>query len=165
MSAIADFRLIETSKLNDLRDNSEIKVQKKLFSKRTIDNYWDYLNANSKKLPDLSYSGYIFGNLLVFLEERKGVDLLKSEHDEIANAISHNRQTSIFILTFHHKQNYLVQLSADKYTVDELIAFNKDFSEDDDPELANAEIEGIKALRNSLELLTDDQYVVLLNVG
>jgi len=35
----------------------------------------------------------------------------------------------------------------------------------DDPELAQACIAGIKALRDSLELLTDDKSVVLLSIG
>jgi hypothetical protein len=165
MSAIADFRLIETSKLNDLRDNAEIKIEKKLFSKKIIDNYWDYLDANSKKLKNFEWSGYIFANLLIFLEEKKGIDLLKGKDDDIANVIVERRQNSTFIFTFDHKQKYATGLSPDKFTLDELIEFNKDFSEEDDPELAKAEIEGIKSLKENLELLTDDSHVVILSVG
>jgi hypothetical protein len=165
MSAVADFRLIETSKLNDLRDNAEIKIEKKLFSEKTIDNYWDYINANSKKLKDFDWSGYVFTNLLIFLEEKKGIDLLKGKHDDIANSLVDKRQNSTFILTFYHKQKYLADLSPDKYTIEELIEFNKDFSEEDDPELAKAEIEGIRALGDNLNLLTDDNQVILLSVG
>jgi hypothetical protein len=165
MSAIADFRLIETSRLNDLRDNAEIKVEKKLFSKKVIDNYLDYLNANSKKLKDFDWSGYIFADLLIFLEEKKGIDLLKGKYDDIANQIAERRQNSTFILTFDHNQKYLSELSPDKFTVDELIEFNKDFSEQDDPELARAEIEGIKSLKENLELIADDSHVVILSVG
>lgn len=165
MSAIADFRLVETSKLNELRDNAEIKIEKKLFSKKTIDNYWEYLNSNSKKLKDFGYSGYIFANLLIFLAENKGIDLLKSEYDDIANSIVERRQNSTIILTYNQRQAYLDKLDADKFSADELIAFNKDFSEDDDPELAKAEIEGIRALRDSLNQLTGNNQVVLLSVG
>jgi hypothetical protein len=165
MSAIADFRLIDASKLNELRDNAEVKIEKKLFSKKTIDTYWDYLNANSKKLKDFGYSGYIFADLLIFLVENKGIDLLKSKYDDIANSIVERRQNSTIILTYDHRQSYLDKLIADKFSTDELIAFNKDFSENDDPELAKAEIEGIKALRDSLDQLTGDNQVVLLSVG
>jgi hypothetical protein len=139
MSAIADFRLIETSKLNELRDNAEIKVEKKLFSKKTIDNYWDYLNSNSKKLKDFGYSGYIFADLLIFLAESKGIDLLKSKYDDIANSIAERRQNSTIILTYDQRHAYLDKLNAEKFSTDELIAFNRDFSENDDPELAKAE--------------------------
>ena len=165
MSAIADFRLIETTKLNELRNNAEIKTQKNLLSKKTIDNYWDYLDSNSKKLKDFGYSGYIFANLLIYLAENKGIDLLKSMHDEIANSIAERRQNSTIILTYDQRKTYLNQLDADRFNLEELIAFNKDFSEDEDPELAKAEIEGIKALRDSLEQLQGDNHVVLLSVG
>ena len=165
MSAIADFRIIETSKLNQLRDNAEIKIEKKLFSKKTIDNYWDFLNANSKRLKDFDSSGYIFTNLLVFLEEKKGIDLMKSKHDDIADDIIKKRQNGTFILTYDHRQQYLDKLNPDNFTTNELIDFNKEFSEEDDPELAKAEIEGIKALRDSLELLNDDTKVILLSIG
>jgi hypothetical protein len=165
MSAIADFRLIDTSKLKELRDNAEVKIEKKLVSKNTIDTYWDYLNANSKKLKDFGYSGYIFADLLIFLVENKGIDLLKSKHDDITNSIVERRQNSTIILTYDHRQAYLDKLNANEFSVDELIAFNKDFSENDDPELARAEIEGIKALRESLDQLTGDNQVVLLSVG
>lgn len=164
MSAIADFRLIETSKLIELLDNAKIKIEKRLFSKKITDNYWDYLNANSKKLKSFGWSGYIFANLLIFLEEKKGIDLLKGKHDDIANSIVDKRQNSTIILTFDHKQKYLTGLSPDKYTIEELIEFNKDFSEEDDPELAKAEIEGIRTLQDSLSLLTDENQVILLSV-
>lgn len=165
MSAIADFRLLETSKLNELREKAEIKIEKKLFGKKTIDTYWDYLNANSKRLDDFRYSGYIFADLLIFLAENKGIDLLRGKYDDIANAIVERRQNSTIILTYDQRQAYLDKLDADKFTADELTAFNKDFSENGDPELAKAEIEGIKALRASLDQLTGDNQVVLLSVG
>jgi hypothetical protein len=165
MSAIADFRLIETSKLNALRDNAEIKIEKNFFSRKTTDNYWEYLNSNSKKLKDFGYSGYIFANLLIFLAENKGVDLLKSEYDDIANSIVEKRQNSTVILTYQQRQAYLDKLHPDKFNTEELIAFNKDFSDDDGPELAKAEIEGIRTLRDSLSQLTGEDQVVLLSVG
>lgn len=164
MSAIADFRLVQTSKLNELLDSAEIKIEKKLFSKKTIDNYWNYLDANSKKLGDFNWSGYIFANLLIFLEEKKGIDLLKGKYDDIANSIVEKRQNSTFIFTYEHKQAYANKLNADHFSVNELIEFNKEFSEESDPQLAEAEIEGIKALRSHLELLADDNQVILLSV-
>lgn len=100
MSVIADFRLIETSKLNDLLAHAEIKIEKGFLSQKVIDNYWNFLNANSKKLKDFNGSGYIFANLLVFLAEEKGIQLLKSEYDDIAEALVNKRGSSIFVLTF-----------------------------------------------------------------
>jgi hypothetical protein len=127
MSAIADFRLIETSKLNELRDNSEIKVEKKLFSEKTIDNYWDYLNSNSVKLNDFGYSGYVFADLLIFLAEYKGIDLLKSKYDDIADVIVERRQNTTIILTYDQRQAYLDELDANKFSTEELIALTRTF--------------------------------------
>jgi hypothetical protein len=165
MSAIAEFRIIETSKLKELLDNAEIRVEKKLFSKKKIDNYRGYLDLNSLKLKDFNYSGFIFADLLIFLAENKGIDLLKSKYDDIANSIVEKRQHSMIILTYDQQQAYLDRLDAENFSTDELIAFNKEFSEDEDPESAKVEIEGIKALRDSLAQLTGDDQVVLLSVG
>ncbi len=165
MSAIADFRLIDVGKLNELRNNAEIKVEQKIFEKKTIDPYWNYLDLNSRQLKDFEYSGYIFADLLVFLNENKGIDLLKGKYGDIANQISESRQNFTTILTYEHREAYLNKLNPDNFTVDELISFNKDFSEQEDPVLAEAELAGIKALRESLELLKDDNQIVLLSVG
>jgi hypothetical protein len=165
MSAIADFRLIETSKLNDLLAHAEVKIEKGFLSQKTIDNYGNFLNNNSKKLKDFNSLGYVFADLLIFLSEEKGINLLKSKYDNIADELLNKRGCSTFILTFDHKQHHLDDLSPDKFDLNELIQFNKDFSEDDDPELAKAEMQGIKDLHDSLELLADDQSVVLLSIG
>lgn len=165
MSAIADFRIIGTSKLNDLRDNAELKFEKKFFGKKVIDRYWDYLESNTKKLKDFDFSGYVFADLFIFLQEKKGIDLLTGKHEDIANAVSEKRQNSTIILTYDHRQSYLDKLNPDNFTLEELIAFNKEFSEDDDPELAKAEIAGVKALKENLELLNGEDDVVLLTVG
>lgn len=49
MSALADFRLIETDKLDSLKEASEIIIKKGFFKKTIIDDYWSFLDNNSKK--------------------------------------------------------------------------------------------------------------------
>jgi hypothetical protein len=164
MSAIAEFRIIEVSNLNELMSKAQITIEKKLFNNKIIDNYNVYLDTNSKKLKEFNWSGYIFANLLILLEER-GISLLKSQYDNVANDVSAKRKNSTIIFTFEHKQKYSDELLADKFTLDELIEFNKEFYDDDDPELVKAELEGIRSLKENLELIPDDSYVVLLSVG
>jgi len=164
MSAIADFRIIETTKLDELLKASEIKVERKLFSKKMINNYWEYLDSNSRVLINFQGSGYLFADLLIFLDEKKGINLLSSEYDAIADSITEHQQNSLIILTYLHKTKYFEDLSPDKFTPEELIAFNKEFSEQDDPDLATAEIDGIEALQKSLGSLTDESNVILLSV-
>ncbi len=165
MSAIAEFRLIEVSKLEELRSVAEIKVEKKLFSKKVIDNYWNFLNNNSKRLKDFNQSGYVFADLLIFLEENKGIDLFKGEYENIANEIAKKRENTTLVFSFDQKKRYLNDLDPEKFSLAELIEFNKGFSENDDPELAKAELEGIKLLRESLEQLSDNGHVIILSVG
>ena len=68
MSAIADFRIIKTDKLDALKEASEVIIKKGFFKKTVIDNYWSFIQENSKKLKDFELSGYIFGNLLIYLQ-------------------------------------------------------------------------------------------------
>lgn len=165
MSAIADFRIIQTDKLDVLKDSAEIKVKKGFLKKTVTDNYWNFLESNSSKLKDFEWSGYIFGNLLIYLQENKQIDLLSSEFDSIANWISEKRSTSVMIFTLNHKKSYLDKLELENFNETELIAFNKEFSEDESPELAKSEMDGIKFIRESLMELKNDKEVVILNVG
>ncbi len=165
MSAIADFRKIETGKLSDLKNVAEIKIKKGFFKKTIIDEYWNFLDNNSKKLTDFGKSGYIFGDLLIFLMENKGIDLLSSEYDIISNWISEKRENSTIIFTHKHKTDYLEKLNLNNFTETELIEFNKEFSENDSRELAISELEGIKKIGECLDELKNKNEVILLNVG
>ena len=165
MSAIADFRLIETSKLNDLKKAAEITVKKGFFKKTVIDNYHQYLDSKSTVVQEFDESGYVFANLLMFLQEKKNIDLLNSEYDAIANDICEKRQNSNIFLTKAHKDKYLDLLVPANYSLDELVEYNVEFSEDNDPEFAKAELKGIAAIRESLKSIPDDNFVVILSVG
>lgn len=155
MSAIADFRIIDIDKLEALKEASE----------KLIEDYWNFLDNNSIKLEKFNWSGYIFADLLIFLQEEKQIDLFTSEFDSMSNWISEKRNTSVMIFTFDHKNTYLDSLELRNFSTTELVAFNKDFSEDDSPELAKAEMDGIKAIRNSLDELKNENKVVLLTVS
>ena len=165
MSAIADFRLIEKSKLSDLNNAAEIVVKKGFFKKTVIDNYNKYLDTNTKRLKEFEESGYIFGNLLVYLQEKKEIDLLKSEYDNIANEVCKKRGNSTIFLTKSHKDKYGHLLNPNNYSLDELIAYNIEFSEDNDPEFAKGELKGIAALRDNLNTIPDENYIVILTIG
>ncbi len=165
MSAIADFRIIEANKLDELKSVAEIKIKKGFFKKTIIDEYWNFLDSNSNKLSDFNKSGYIFGDLLIFLLENKGIDLLSSEYDNYANWISEKRENSTIIFTFKHKTEYLEKLNQKNFTEKELIEFNQEFSENSNPELAISELEGIKMIAKCLEGLKSEKEIILLNVG
>ena len=115
MSAIADFRIIGTNKLEALKEASEIKTPKGFFKNTVIDNYWEFLEKKSLKLKDFGGSGHIFTNLLVFLQEEKQINLLLSEYDSVANCISERRNVSVIVFTYNHKLKYLKKLASDNF--------------------------------------------------
>jgi hypothetical protein len=146
MSSIATFHPLETAKLPALQENTDIKT------------------ANSREVIDFQYSGHAFATLLPFLEEKE-INLWESDYNEIADALSQKHENTSLILTCKHRKQYLDALAPELFTPEALLAFNQKFAEEDDPALVEAEIAGIKALRDSLALLQDDNHVVLLTIG
>ncbi|MBF0598376.1 hypothetical protein [Faecalibacter rhinopitheci] len=165
MSAIVDFRKIKIDKLDNLKVYSQIKIIKKLFSKKVEDNYWNFINQNSENIYNFSKNGYVFGNLFAYLEEEKGINLLDNDYKDLSNYLSDQRNSSVFIFTYDQKIKFLNHLKDINFNVDELVKFNIDFSEEDDNELAENQIEAANALKTCLNELNDDSEVVLLNIG
>lgn len=165
MSSVAEFRLIDVNKLNLLEQAAEIKITKTLFSKKIVDNYYDYLETNTKFLSVFDGTGYAIVNLFIFLEQEKEIDLLESTYSKIADSISEKRNCSTFILTYDHKSKYFEKLSPENYTLQELIKFNTVFSEENDSELATEQMHGLKVIQESLDILTDLNQVILLSIG
>jgi hypothetical protein len=165
MSAIASFYLFDTDKLDALVQNAEIIEKKILFSKKVTDNFWDYLAGNATELPDLDGSGYIYGNLFVYLEEEKNIDLLSGPYEHIVNTISEKRNSTIFIFTKKQQELYLDQLNPDLFSVQELQRFNEEFSEEGDEETARLSLDAIRILWNNLARVQNEDQVLLLLVG
>lgn len=165
MSSIASFYLIETSKLNALKQNADIIIKKTLFSKKIVDNYWNFLDKNAIHINDFDGSGYIYGNVLIFLEEQINDDFLKNEYDDIANYISTKREASLCIFTHKQKELFADILNNNTYSIIELQEFNEEFSEQGDEETAKSAIAAIQLLTENLIKINNDQQVLLLNIG
>lgn len=86
-------------------------------------------------MKDFNGSGYVFADLFIFLEEHKGIHLLKGEYENISNEISKKRGNATFLFSFEQKKAYWNGLDSQHFSLAELIEFNKCFSENDDPEL------------------------------
>lgn len=165
MSAIASFYSLDTSKLDELRMNAEIIMKKSLFSKKVTDNYWDYLSNNAKELKGFDGSGYIYGNLLVYLQEEKSIDLTQNEYDDIAKELIDKRGNSHFLFTNKQKTAFVNQLDPDKYSLAEIQQFNQSFSEEGDTETAKLTLNAIQVLRDNLSKVQNDSQILLLIVG
>ncbi|MFN4314800.1 MAG: hypothetical protein ACK4E0_10935 [Chitinophagaceae bacterium] len=165
MSAIASFYLLDTSKLDDLKQNAEVSIKKGLFSKKVTDNYWDYLASNATELKRFDGSGYVYANLLVFLQEEKNIDLLTNQYDDIAKELVAKRGSSHFLFTHKQKGSFLTQLEPNLFSLTEIQKFNLDFSEEADEETAAMTLEAIKLLHDNLSKVEHDNKVLLLIVG
>jgi hypothetical protein len=165
MSAIASFYLFDTHKFDELLQNAEIIVKKTLFSKKVTDNYWDYLANNATELKSLDGSGYVYGNLFVYLQEEKSIDLLTNQYDNIVKEITNKRGSSHFIFTKEQKETFVNQLDPKLYSLTDVQKFNQEFSEDGDEETARLTIEAIKILQDNLAKVQNENQVLLLIVG
>ena len=165
MSAIANFFLIDNSKLEDLKQNAEIIVKKSFLSKKVTDNYWDFLANNAIQLRSFNGSGYIYGNLLVYLQEDKGIDLLQNEYDDITKELIEKRGSSHFIMTRKQMTEYLERLNVNNFSLPELQKFNEEFSEEGDEETAQLSLDAIQVLRDNLSNVQNENQVLLLIVG
>ena len=73
------------------------------------DEFWDVLGRQTITRIEYSWSGHVLGTVLPYLDEQ-GIDLVHSEHDEVASTISQTRGDSVFVLTSDHRERYLARL-------------------------------------------------------
>jgi hypothetical protein len=156
MSAIADFRLIEISKLGGLRDVA--KPKGKLFG-GVKDDFFTFLSKESVTLKKYTWSGYYFATLLVYLEE-KGIDLMKSSFDELSTNLTNFRNSTFFIFTEDHKKSYQDSLEPSKYSESELKKYYEEFNEIEDEDAGKALIDGIKILQENFKSLEVSKVIV-----
>ena len=165
MSAIASFYLLDKSKLEELKQHAQLVVKKTLFSRKVTDRYGDFLAANTTELKSFDGPGYIFGNLLVYLEQEKNIDITENEYDLDAQDLIDKRGSSHFFFTNIQRQTFINRLNPCEYSLQEIQQFNKDFSGDGNDETARLTLEAIEVLRDNLSKLQNDSQLLLLIVG
>lgn len=156
MSAIAVFHKLPRSKIPDLEDAA--KPRKRLF-RRAEDRYFEFLAENSQKLSDYPWSGYVYGTLLPFLDE-KGVHLMQSGFDELGGGLTEARNATHFIFTCDHKNDYLSALNPSNFSRDELRIYYEEFNEEEWPQAGEAMMDAVVTLRNNLERVDGDSIIV-----
>ncbi len=165
MSLIASFYLVAATRLEGLVHNAEVTVEKRLFSKSVTDNYWAYLENNATALRRFDGPGYIYGNLLVYFEEEKGIDLTTNEYDAIAKELIDKRGSAHFLFTNKQRVTFINQLDPDKHSLEEVQQFNKEFSEEGDLETVRLTLEAIQVFHDNLSKVQNDNQVLLLVVA
>ena len=80
----------------------------------TSDEFWDVLGRETITRIEYAWSGYVLATLLPYLDEQ-GIDLLHSDHDEVASTLSQTREGSVFVLTSDHRERYLARLDPKEF--------------------------------------------------
>jgi hypothetical protein len=168
MSLIASFYLIEKAKLDLLQSNSLIEVKKGLFTKKIVDNYYPFLEANSVELPTLDYNGYngsVFLDALDYLEDRHSLKLIDKTFDELSNEIGKNRSLDVHVLSYDFKVAMQGKLNLESFTEDDIQKYIEEIGGDVDLDSAIACKKAIEVLSKNIDAIPNQSYVLICELG
>jgi hypothetical protein len=123
--------------------------QGKRIVRGTSDEFWDVLATETITRFEYTWSGYVLETVLLYLDEQ-GVDLMHSDHDEVASAISQTREGSVFVLTSDHRERYLARLDPSAFDGAVLRRYYEDFNETAAEGVDYAMLDGIAFFRDTL---------------
>ncbi len=129
----------------------------------TSDDFWEVLGRETITRVDYSWSGDVLATLLRYLDE-DGIDLLHSDHDEVASTISQMREDSVFVVTSDQRERYLARLDPSAFDGAVLRRFYEEFSETAADGVGYAMLDGIAFFRDTLAAL-DSAMVAVLIIG
>jgi gluconate kinase len=111
--------------------------------------FWDVLGRETITRIEYSWSGYVLATLLRYLDEQ-GVDLMHSDHDQVASTISQRRQASVFVLTSDHRERYLARLDPSAFDGAVLRSYYEEFNATPAEGVEYAMLDGIAFFRDTL---------------
>ena len=129
----------------------------------TSDEFWDVLGRETITRIEYSWSGYVLATLLPYLDEQ-GIDLLHSEHDEVASTLSQTREGSVFVLTSDHRERYLARLDPSAFDGAVLRRHYEGFNETAAEGVDYAMLDGIAFFRDTLAPL-ESAIVAVFSIG
>ena len=147
MSAIASFTKLPKTSLDGLR---QATAQGKFNS---------FLEQHGRSVADYEWSGFILATLLPYLDEQQ-IQLMKSEHDELATFLCQSLQATCFIFTDAQRQAYAARLAPESFSAQKLGDYFNEFNASDEPDAGHPMLDGIRALRQSLSALDADSVIV-----
>jgi hypothetical protein len=147
MSAIASFTKLPKTSLDGLRQSA------------TQGSFHGFLQQHGKPVADYEWSGFILATLLPYLDEKQ-IQLMSSEHDELATFLSQRLQATCFIFTDAHRQAYVTRLAPDSFSEEKLGAYYNEFNATDEPDAGKPMLESIRAFQQSLSALDGDSVIV-----
>jgi hypothetical protein len=123
--------------------------------------FWDVLGRETVTRFEYAWSGYVLATLLPYLDEQ-GIDLMHSDHAEVASIISQTREGSVFVLTSDHRERYLARLDPSAFDGSVLRRYYEEFNETAAEGVGYAMLDGIAFLRDTLAPLESAVVAVLI---
>ncbi len=129
----------------------------------TSDEFWDVLGRETITRIEYAWSGHVLATLLPYLDEQR-IDLLHSDHDEVASTITQTREGSVFVLTSDHRERYLARLDPSAFDGAVLRRYYEEFNETAAEGVDYAMLDGIAFFRDTLAPL-DSAIVAVFIIG
>jgi hypothetical protein len=125
------------------------------------DEFWDVLGREAITRIEYGWSGYVLATLLPYLDEQ-GIDLMHSDNDEIASALSQTRACSVFVFTSDHRERYLARLDPIEFDGTLLRRYYEEFNETAAEGVEYAMLDGIAFFRDTLASLESANVAVCI---
>ena len=129
----------------------------------TSDEFWDVLGRETITRFEYAWSGHVLATLLPYLDEQ-GIDLMHSDHDEIASTLSQTREGSVFVLTSDHRDRYVARLDPRAFDGAVLRHYYEEFNETAAEGVEYAMLDGIAFFRDTLAPL-ESAIVAVFIIG
>jgi hypothetical protein len=129
----------------------------------TPDELRDVLGRETTTRVEYAWSGHVLATLLPYLDEH-GIDLMHSDHDGAASAISQTREGSVFVLTSDHRERYVARLDPSAFDGAVLRRYYEELNETAADGVDYAMLDGIAFFRDTLAPL-DSAIVAVFIIG
>ncbi len=129
----------------------------------TSDEFWDVLGRETITRFEYAWSGDVLATLLPYLDEQ-GIDLVHSDHDEVASTISQTREGPVVVLTSDHRERYLARLDPSAFDGAELRRYYEELNETAADGVEYAMLDGIAFVRDTLAPL-EPAIVAVIVIG
>jgi hypothetical protein len=121
-----------------------------------------YMQGHGREVGNFRASGWVLSTALMYLGEH-GVGL-ETAYSEIVDGLSAAGFTYALIWDAATRERYLPMVAEETFDAAGLGQYYNAFNEVDEPGVGLAMLEGVRAIRRSLEAL-DENAVVILTIG
>ena len=120
-----------------------------LNARGTAAELWDVLGRETITRIEYSWSGDVLSTLLPYLDDQ-GIDLVHSDHEELASALSQTREGRVLVLTSDHRERYLARLDPSAFDGTALRRHYEELNETAAEGVGYAMLDGIAFFRDTL---------------